>query len=205
MTGAQLKLLALAAMTLDHIGAVLLPQVRLLRIIGRLAMPIYCFLLGEGLRHTHSLPRYLGRLLALAVLSEWPFDLALSGGTDPGCQNVFFTLALGLAALALIRSGRQGTWFGAAALAVLAQALHADYGWYGVALTLLLGCGAGRSVTASGMALLTLGAFGFSVQLWALAALPLLWSYRGEQGQRLGFWTYLYYPAHLLLLGGLAV
>ena len=69
MTGAQLKILALTAMTLDHVGAVLLPQVRLLRMVGRLAMPIYCFLLGDGLRHARSLPRYLGRLLALALLS----------------------------------------------------------------------------------------------------------------------------------------
>ena len=205
MTGAQLKILALTAMTLDHVGAVLLPQVRLLRMVGRLAMPIYCFLLGEGLRHTRSLPRYLGRLLALALLSEWPFDLAFSSGVNWGYQNVFFTLVLGLTALALVRTGRRGAWIGAAGLAMLAYSLHTDYGWYGVVLTLLLGSRADQTITAAGMALLTLSAFGFSIQLWALAALPLLWSYHGEQGRRLGFWTYLYYPAHLLLLGGLAI
>ena len=205
MTGAQLKILALTAMTLDHVGAVLLPQVRLLRMVGRLAMPIYCFLLGEGLRHTRSLPRYLGRLLALALLSEWPFDLAFSSGVNWGYQNVFFTLVLGLTALALVRTGRRGAWIGAAGLAMLAHSLHTDYGWYGVVLTLLLGSRADRTITAAGMALLTLSAFGFSIQLWALAALPLLWSYHGEQGRWLGFWTYLYYPAHLLLLGGLAI
>lgn len=205
MTGAQLKILALTAMTLDHVGAVLLPQVRLLRMVGRLAMPIYCFLLGEGLRHTRSLPRYLGRLLALALLSERPFDLAFSSRVNWGYQNVFFTLVLGLTALALVRTGRRGAWIGAAGLAMLAHSLHTDYGWYGVVLTLLLGSRADRTITAAGMALLTLSAFGFSIQLWALAALPLLWSYHGEQGRRLGFWTYLYYPAHLLLLGGLAI
>ena len=146
MTGAQLKILALTAMTLDHVGAVLLPQVRLLRMVGRLAMPIYCFLLGEGLRHTRSLPRYLGRLLALALLSEWPFDLAFSSGVNWGYQNVFFTLVLGLTALALVRTGRWGAWIGAAGLAMLAHSLHTDYGWYGVVLTLLLGSRADRTI-----------------------------------------------------------
>ena len=187
MTGAQLKILALTAMTHTRSRVVLLPQVRLLRMVGRLAMPIYCFLLGEGLRHTRSLPRYLGRLLALALLSEWPFDLAFSSGVNWGYQNVFFTLVLGLTALALVRTGRRGAWIGAAGLAMLAHSLHTDYGWYGVVLTLLLGSRADRTITAAGMALLTLSAFGFSIQLWALAALPLLWSYHGEQGRRLGF------------------
>lgn len=54
MTGFQLKLLAMLAMTADHIGAVFFPEIPLLRWIGRLAMPVLCFFIGEGLRHTRS-------------------------------------------------------------------------------------------------------------------------------------------------------
>ena len=56
MTGFQLKLLAMLAMTADHIGAVFSPEIPLLRWIGRLAMPVLCFFIGEGLRHTPQSP-----------------------------------------------------------------------------------------------------------------------------------------------------
>ena len=77
MTGFQLKLLAMLAMTADHIGAVFFPEIPLLRWIGRLAMPVLCFFIGEGLRHTRSPWRYLLRLTGFALLSELPFDLAV--------------------------------------------------------------------------------------------------------------------------------
>ena len=102
MTGFQLKLLAMLAMTADHIGAVFFPEIPLLRWIGRLAMPVLCFFIGEGLRHTRSPRRYLLRLTGFALLSELPFDLAFYGGIEWGHQNVYFTLALGLLALYLI-------------------------------------------------------------------------------------------------------
>ena len=69
MTGFQLKLLAMLAMTADHIGAVFFPEISLLRWIGRLAMPVLCFFIGEGLRHTRSPRRYLLRLTGFALLS----------------------------------------------------------------------------------------------------------------------------------------
>ena len=67
MTGFQLKLLAMLAMTADHIGAVFFPEIPLLRWIGRLAMPVLCFFIGEGLRHTRSPRRYLLRLTGFDV------------------------------------------------------------------------------------------------------------------------------------------
>lgn len=86
MTGFQLKLLAILAMTADHIGAVFFPEIPLLRWIGRLAMPVLSFFIGEGLRHTRSPRRYLLRLTGFALLSELPFDLAFYGGIEWGTR-----------------------------------------------------------------------------------------------------------------------
>ena len=142
MTGFQLKLLAMLAMTADHIGAVFFPEIPLLRWIGRLAMPVLCFFIGEGLRHTRSPRRYLLRLTGFALLSELPFDLAFYGGIEWGHQNVYFTLALGLLALWAIQSRGMEGWLLALTAALAAELLGCDYGMYGVLLILLLigGC-----------------------------------------------------------------
>ena len=138
MTGFQLKLLAMLAMTADHIGAVFFPEIPLLRWIGRLAMPVLCFFIGEGLRHTRSPRRYLLRLTGFALLSELPFDLAFYGGIEWGHQNAYFTLALGLLALWAIQSRGMEGWLLALTAALAAELLGCDYGMYGVLLILLL-------------------------------------------------------------------
>ena len=112
MSGFWLKILAMISMLIDHTGMVLFPQMQGLRVLGRLAFPLYCFLLAEGAVHTSNSKRYLGRLLGFALLSEIPFDLACHNtALWMQSQNVFFTLFLGLAACALLEpcgGGRAG-------------------------------------------------------------------------------------------------
>ena len=111
-----------------------------LRIVGRLAFPIYCFLLCEGLRHTGSLRRYGIRLAVAAVVSEIPFDLLFFGGLTAAHQNVMITLLLGfLAATSIEKLKKPGLKLAAMILAVLlAEVLHADYGGIGVMLILAM-------------------------------------------------------------------
>lgn len=78
LTGNQLKLLALIAMTCDHVGLQLLPQFILLRIIGRLAAPLFAYMIAEGCRYTHNRGRYLGRLLGMAALCQIAYFVATS-------------------------------------------------------------------------------------------------------------------------------
>ena len=100
MNTTRLKALAVVCMLIDHMGAVLFPHLIWMRIIGRLAFPIYCFVLSEGAVYTKNWLAYAGRLLWLALVSEIPFDLAFFGGVwYPGYQNVFWTLLLGLCAI----------------------------------------------------------------------------------------------------------
>ena len=202
MTGFQLKLLAMLAMTADHIGAVFFPEIPLLRWIGRLAMPVLCFFIGEGLRHTSSPRRYLLRLTGFALLSELPFDLAFYGGIEWGHQNAYFTLALGLLALWAIQSRGMEGWLLALTAALAAELLGCDYGMYGVLLILLLDrFHRARSEQLAAAALLNLAFFGLQTQTLSLIALPLLWLYNGKRGRDDRRLFYLYYPAHLCVLG----
>ena len=202
MTGFQLKLLAMLAMTADHIGAVFFPEIPLLRWIGRLAMPVLCFFIGEGLRHTRSPRRYLLRLTGFALLSELPFDLAFYGGIEWGHQNVYFTLALGLLALWAIQSRGMEGWLLALTAALAAELLGCDYGMYGGLLILLLDrFHRARSEQLAAAALLNLAFFGLQTQTLSLIALPLLWLYNGKRGRDDRRLFYLYYPAHLCVLG----
>lgn len=134
LSGNTLKLLALLIMLVDHVGAVLLPQYRILRYIGRLSFPIYCFLITEGVMHTHSIYRYGARLLAFAVISEIPFDLAIFGEVlEFSEQNVFFTLFIGMAVVYLTRIMDISKGFAVLFLGMgLALWLRTDYSAYGI-------------------------------------------------------------------------
>ena len=206
MSTSALKLFGFAAMTLDHIGAVFFPQIPLLRILGRTAMPVFCFCIAQGFRHTSDVQRYGLRLLFFALLSEIPFDLAFYGRLFfPLYQNVFFTLFCGLFCLYWADCFPQFGWAGILLSCIAAQfLLCSDYGAYGVLLIVLFYYY--ESVTwdtAVFMALLTLGFFGFSLQLFALLALPVLYYYNREKGAALHRYFYLYYPVHLLILAAI--
>ena len=110
-SGSELKMIAIATMLIDHIAATVIIRVlkfggyndslyqlyRVMRNIGRIAFPIFCFLLVEGFMHTRDREKYALRLGCFAAISEIPFDLAFNGKIlEVGYQNVFFTLLLGL-------------------------------------------------------------------------------------------------------------
>ena len=92
MTGNQLKILALVSMTLDHIGVVMFPNVLWLRIVGRLAFPIFAYMIAEGCFYTHSKGKYLGSICALGLVCQLVYWFAL-GSLE---QSILTTLALGI-------------------------------------------------------------------------------------------------------------
>ena len=235
LTGSALKWIAIFTMFIDHIGAAfleigLLPKIAdavlagnsfdyimsdyhfwyrfddILRSIGRLAFPIFCFLLVEGFLHTKNVKKYALRLGVFALISEIPFDLAFNGSVlETTSQNVFFTLLIGLVVLCGLQYFKETLPAHMAPLRYLvaitgmmtAQFLQTDYAAFGVLLIVLLyefrnnrkwQCIAGAIVTLFN-------------SYTAPFAFLFIWFYNEERGKQLPkYFFYAFYPAHLLLL-----
>ena len=226
LDGGALKCIAAALMLTDHVGAILLPEVPVLRCVGRLAFPIFAFFIAEGYAHTRDFGRYFRRLAILAVVSEIPFNLENGAVFDLTRQNVLFTFCLALLTLrgleALGRERGFGRWAGCglvlAAGFAAGELLRTDYGGWGVVtVALLYLCRDGRyaklwlllamaAVNGLGMGSLTMPFFGgeIPIQIFAVAALPMIWLYNGQAGPKgLRRAFYVFYPAHLLVLEGI--
>lgn len=199
-------------------------------VIGRIAFPIYCFLLVEGFLHTRSVMKYGTRLLLFALISEIPFDLAIfHGWYDTHRQNVFFTLLFGLIGMwgisvleqqinriknrrseeaSYLETGRMlamflGIFILLAGVLGAAELLRTDYGARGVGFILLLYL-LRREKTMQ----LAVGCVGSMLVLDELAAplafIPIAF-YKGERGGRGRLIYYAIYPLHLLLLYGVSL
>lgn len=136
-----LKIIACACMVTDHAGIVFMGNNCIMRAVGRLAFPIFAFLLVQGLLHTSNVRRYLLRLGIFALVSELPFDLAMHDTIwYPEAQNIFFTLTVGLFAIYALESRDSiGRWRVEIALAaaLLAEFLRFDYGMAGVGIIIM--------------------------------------------------------------------
>lgn len=220
LSASVLKLIAMAAMIIDHTSVILLNENPIwLRYIGRLAFPIFAFLIAEGAKHTSSKPRYALRLLVFAFISEIPYDFALRGEWYyPDKQNVYFTLFLGLiSAIVYYELSQRKLGFLAVFSTVLfatgAMLLHSDYGFTGVVIITLMAIfsEAKDSAQYAGIGLSTLSScvsvsYPISImlipqQIFALGAVIPIALYNGKKGFRINKYVfYLFYPLHLLLL-----
>ena len=221
ISGGVLKWIALLSMLIDHTGAVLLENGQyiagtwtttwvtvdiVLRCIGRLAFPIFCFLLVQGFLHTRDVKKYLLRLLVFGIVSELPFDLAFQRSAfDLGYQNVYFTLALGLLAIWLWQKldgpglRRVGAAAAALACAGLAWLAKTDYGGWGVLVILVMYLLRDKPLLrnlASAAAL----AFASLLEVFGFLDFILFRYYNGERGRQPKYLFYLFYPVHIGLL-----
>lgn len=203
----QLKCIAIVSMALDHTGAVLYPSQIWLRCLGRIAFPIFCFLIVEEFFHTHDVRRYMGRLGVFALISEIPYDLAFRGvPLEYAHQNVFFTLLIGIGMVVLLERNRE--WPVKAVILLLAMWLavliRSDYNFRGVLLIFVF-----YIFHESRWLAVTAGGFwnflyqGVIQKYGVLSVLPLA-LYNGERGRKMKYFFYIFYPAHLLLLYGIS-
>ena len=216
LTGNQLKLLALVTMTIDHIGMMLLPRVRILRAIGRIAFPIFAYMIAEGCQHTRNRRKYLLFMVSLAAVCQVVYFFAM--GSLHMSILVTFSLSIGLIYLTdyAYAGGRFGTPFLVVAgcgLFFLCYLAHdvlfpktdfgIEYGFFGVLLPVFAHIGARKQkqlqyFTAS-LVLFNLTWGG--IQWFSMAAVPLIALYNGKRGKwKMKYLFYIYYPTHLVVL-----
>lgn len=200
LTNYHIKLLAALLMVVDHVGAVLLPEVTALRVVGRLSFPLFAWLLAQGEAHTRDVQRYGLRLLVWGIVSQPIFWLTFQNTNG----NILFTLLIGLVCLRLARLApdyQPVTWIVGGTLAELARV---DYGAYGIGAIALLAHFQPRPLwwlvwgALHALAIVGLPGYG-TFQLPAIAA-PLIVQAANHQPGAKARWFYLFYPGHLLVL-----
>lgn len=222
LSGSTLKLIAIVAMFIDHIGAAIVASLLpdnpdllqfyyILRLCGRIAFPLFCFLLVEGFFHTRNISKYCLRLAAFALVSEIPFDLAIyhTPFYRDG-QNVFFTLLIGLLTIWGMQSADklvsdnlvQKALFRGLILIIgmfAAWGLKTDYSFYGVIIIAVLYEFHHRRVLGGIISNLMLCLMSV-LEVTAFLSVPLMMTYNGKRGFSLKYIFYVFYPAHLLVL-----
>lgn len=227
LSGSTLKIIAMATMLIDHIGAAVLLRYildmqshissieqynqlvtlyRVLRGIGRISFPIYCFLLVEGFQKTRNLKRYILRLGIFAVIAEVPFDLCFTSQIfSLSHQSVMLTLLVGVITMwgvSLLErhvKNRMLLILGGAAVIALgagaAELMNTDYGYLGIMCILVL-----YALRRVKWVQIAGGCLVFLWEIWAPFAFIPVAFYNGKRGLRLKYVFYLFYPLHLLLL-----
>ena len=212
LTAAHLRILALFLMLLDHMWATVVPGNLWMNCVGRMAFPIFAFQIAEGYRRTHDFRGYCKRLAIFALVSEIPFNLMISGSPRFWYhQNVMLTLLLGLLSC---RAWDQRKWWQLVLLGLAGVLTFPDYGILGVCTVLMFHVFRGQKLLQLAMLVainwfgfegqqLVLGTFKLPIQAFAILAILPIWLYNGEKG-RGGKWlqygSYVFYPAHMLLL-----
>ena len=227
LNGFHLKLIAICTMFIDHMGYTLFPGVLWLRCVGRVAFPIFCFLIAEGCVHTHDRKKYALRLLLFALLSEIPFNLMNSGAVwDRYHQNVLWTLLAGALLCWLMDwalKNRRALAFVLTVLVMLAaffllERLNTDYGGWGMLLVVMFygvhrapgGAVSKMIAQTMGLAFFSIAAMGgyVSIELWSLVSLVPIWLYNGRRGfspKAVQYGFYAFYPVHILVLSLIAI
>ncbi len=246
MSTFTLKIIACITMLIDHITVLFVPEdygylfhldigsyerdITLYvigRVIGRIAFPLFAFLIVQGFFHTRNVKKYMLRLAIFALISEIPYDFAMWGFPDPKFiffrQNIFFTLLLGLIAITCLdwiqknyknkiqggmnsQNARFFTNLYSSIVIIAASVslilINGSYLEYGYGVLVIIGFYFGyrsKWVTLIIFILLT-GFLCGDIQFMAILAAPFIHLYNGEKGPSYKYAFYLFYPIHLVVL-----
>lgn len=224
MSSSTLKIIACTLMLIDHIGAVLFPDLLILRIIGRLAFPMFAYFVAEGYRKTRDITNYMGRLFVFALISQVPFDAAFLGSPFKPNElylNVLFTLGAGL--YAIYAYDKYNNLFMVVLSAAACQIVNTDYGAFGVIMVFLFYRYYDNFTQIVKKSVLIMAIFviywlvdtsisynisilqsvmysGAILEPIALFSLIFIKHYNGKRGLKLKYIFYAFYPVHLLIL-----
>lgn len=212
----HLKLIAMLAMLCDHVGLHLLPQFPFLRIIGRLAYPIFAYMIAEGCTHTRSKAKYLRNLALLALLCQAVYFFAMGSLY----QSILVTFSLSVVTICCFDAARKhkssayylllcAELITVCVICVALPKLRVlrdfsiDYGLPGVLFPVAVYIAPKKSwkLLAAAIMLVCLGYTLGGIQWYGLCALLLLALYDGTRGKHnLKYLFYIFYPAHLVII-----
>lgn len=200
----MMQWIAMLTMLIDHIGAVFFPYMMELRIIGRIAFPIYAFAVYIGYQHTRNVQKYIWRLFWIAVISQVPFMAAFNHIS----LNVVWTLWSALLVL-LVLDKLPSKLLGVPIVigaGIVMEWTHMDYGMYGLLLVLLFRYFKGTGLVMAHVILNVLYVMVYysSLQMYsALATTGIVIAQYYQAGFRLKgprwIWRY-FYPVHLAII-----
>ena len=218
INGAQLKYIAFASMFIDHFNKAIItpfltgtgPMViitTIFDILGRIAFPIFAFMVVEGFFKTKSQWKYLRNLLIFAVISEIPHDMLQSAEfVNTWSQNILWGLALGLFTIMVIdklkeKIKKRPLWIFVSLLIVALSSLgsmliSSDYEYYAIIIIYLYYIFYDKRLVASGIGYLVI-----IKEIYAILGFTTVLLYNGEKGKQNKIFNYLFYPVHLLIFG----
>lgn len=224
MSASTLKIIALVTMILDHIGGALFPQCISLRIIGRIAFPIYAFFIAQGCVYTKNAPKYLCRLFIFALISEIPYDICFNSYSFPvfsininffNNTNTIYTLFLGamlIFVLKIIEKNKISiptkiliSIFCIGATFFVSETLKTDYGMWGIMLILTFYFTRNNKLLTIliPLALIYYKYINYlylPMFLFNIIPLGLLYFYNNKKGISLKWIFYIGYPLHLIII-----
>lgn len=223
----QLKIIAILAMTLDHVISVIYPNyptdwwILLCHIIGRLTAPIMWFFIAEGYHYTRDVKKYAGRLFLFAIVSHFAYNFAFGIPFIPFQTTVFnqtsviWALAWGLTALVIMDSQKLKGWM-KPLLIIFICLITFCADWSCIAVMAIVAIGQNRGDFKKQMIGMVFWVVFYAVvyflfinkvygiiQMFVVLTIPLLKAYNGERGSFRGmkWFFYLYYPLHLVVCG----
>jgi hypothetical protein len=227
LTSNAIKVIAIIAMTIDHIAVILFPRystdlpVLCMHIIGRLTAPIMMFFIAEGYFYTKNIKKYLFRLFVFAIISHFAYAIAFDKDFIPFREaffdqtSIIWTLGIGLLALTIYKTENIKNWQKMILIFIVVwAAFPAD--WSTPAALAILCMGTNRDSFKKQMLCLVVCIAIYStiyfifhnkiyglLQMFIILAIPILYQYNGQRGTWKGmkWFFYVYYPAHLIILG----
>ena len=233
LSGNALKIIAAISMLIDHIGVVFFPQVKILRILGRIALPIFSFMIAEGARYTRNKLRYFLTVFSLAAACQTVYFL-YNGDTY---MSILVTFSISIVTIyamqffkeSLLDKGANilkkissGALFLSIVVAVyyLNTLLEIDYGFFGCMLPVFAAIFHAPKKTDVAfmkkldvipvhLVTLSIGMACLALQpgnwqFYSFLSLPFLLLYSGKRGKtNMKYFFYIFYPAHLLILEGI--
>lgn len=208
LTSNTLKIIAAICMLIDHIGYIFMPQFTLLRIIGRLAFPLFAFMIAEGCRYTKNRLRYFSYMAMFGLLMQCVYFIF----TKSMYMNVFITFSFSILLVytlhARLEKYSRIVLFISAAASVYVINLYfkIDYGFWGCMLPVFASFYTKpemhiRRIGVYALGLLFLSNAIGSIQFYCLLAILPLLCYNGKRGNyNLKYFFYIFYPVHLAVL-----